>query len=203
MNNIIQSSIQELPDGVTGILLLNIKMFDNDCDACNFIITIDGNVVRPYIIEQLGEKGEEVIELPTHILAPYERGAVFNGEIVKMSKWLKDFWKGFRQSFFVQGYTLDACECLSIEAIELDTKLPFHPSAYFGIGEVFMPSFTFHDGGRAYYPDRFTDIIASKQVDNTPPRQYIPRLSKEDWLRQNYPELSELPTWRFPAHACS
>jgi hypothetical protein len=25
-----------------------------------------------------------------------------------------------------------------------------------------------------------------------------PRLSKEDWLRQNYPELSELPKWRFP-----
>jgi hypothetical protein len=26
-----------------------------------------------------------------------------------------------------------------------------------------------------------------------------PRLSKEDWLKQNYPELSELPKWRFPA----
>jgi hypothetical protein len=24
-------------------------------------------------------------------------------------------------------------------------------------------------------------------------------LSKEDWLRQNYPEMSELPKWRFPA----
>jgi hypothetical protein len=27
------------------------------------------------------------------------------------------------------------------------------------------------------------------------------RLSKEDWLKQHYPELSELPKWRFPAAA--
>jgi hypothetical protein len=26
----------------------------------------------------------------------------------------------------------------------------------------------------------------------------LPRLSKDDWLRQHYPELSELPKWRFP-----
>jgi hypothetical protein len=28
-----------------------------------------------------------------------------------------------------------------------------------------------------------------------------PRLSKEDWLRQNYPGMTELPKWRFPAVA--
>jgi hypothetical protein len=28
-----------------------------------------------------------------------------------------------------------------------------------------------------------------------------PRLSKEQWLKANYPELSELPKWRFPAMA--
>jgi hypothetical protein len=27
------------------------------------------------------------------------------------------------------------------------------------------------------------------------------RLSKEDWLKKNYPELKELPKWRFPAVA--
>jgi hypothetical protein len=28
-----------------------------------------------------------------------------------------------------------------------------------------------------------------------------PRLSKEDWLRKNYPEMQELPKWRFPGVA--
>jgi hypothetical protein len=28
-----------------------------------------------------------------------------------------------------------------------------------------------------------------------------PRLSKEEWLKQNYPHLSELPKWRFPGLA--
>jgi hypothetical protein len=35
----------------------------------------------------------------------------------------------------------------------------------------------------------------------TSERQAPVRLSKEDWLKQNYPELSELPKWRFPGLA--
>jgi hypothetical protein len=30
------------------------------------------------------------------------------------------------------------------------------------------------------------------------PRPALPRLSKADWLKQHYPELTELPKWRFP-----
>jgi hypothetical protein len=36
----------------------------------------------------------------------------------------------------------------------------------------------------------------------TPEEKHIPtvsRLSKEEWLRQHYPDLRELPKWRFPA----
>jgi hypothetical protein len=29
-------------------------------------------------------------------------------------------------------------------------------------------------------------------------RTVVNRLSKEEWLKQNYPEMSELPKWRFP-----
>jgi hypothetical protein len=39
-----------------------------------------------------------------------------------------------------------------------------------------------------YFPEKIVPVVSLK-----------PRLSKEDWLRQHYPELSELPKWRFPA----
>jgi hypothetical protein len=46
------------------------------------------------------------------------------------------------------------------------------------------------------------NIYSSKYV--APPKRVakkrVPkRLSKEDWLKKNYPELTELPKWRFPA----
>jgi hypothetical protein len=41
-------------------------------------------------------------------------------------------------------------------------------------------------------------------LSTTPPKARIataPRLSKEDWLKANYPEMTELPKWRFPVMA--
>jgi hypothetical protein len=34
-----------------------------------------------------------------------------------------------------------------------------------------------------------------------PTRKVTKRLSKEDWLKQNYPGMTELPKWRFPSIA--
>jgi hypothetical protein len=53
------------------------------------------------------------------------------------------------------------------------------------------------------YPlDEWIDKFFS--ISTAPPKVPVsstPRLSKEDWLRQNYPEMSELPKWRFPSVA--
>jgi hypothetical protein len=46
------------------------------------------------------------------------------------------------------------------------------------------------------------DPWAAEYFAETPkakPVVSIVRLSKEDWLRQHYPDLKELPKWRFPA----
>jgi hypothetical protein len=50
------------------------------------------------------------------------------------------------------------------------------------------------------FPADFLDLSAESEpvaepVIAAPPRV---RLSKEDWLKANYPEMSELPKWRFP-----
>jgi hypothetical protein len=40
------------------------------------------------------------------------------------------------------------------------------------------------------------------QIPVTPPvRVMSKRLSKEEWLKEHYPEMSELPKWRFPGLA--
>jgi hypothetical protein len=47
-----------------------------------------------------------------------------------------------------------------------------------------------------------TILDGFKQVMPAPPQPLTvpvsPRLSKEDWLRTHYPDLQELPKWRFP-----
>jgi hypothetical protein len=63
---------------------------------------------------------------------------------------------------------------------------------------------------RVVTPYRHHPEFANFRVDFPPPANAVQaeaqmpvriRLSKEDWLRQHYPELSELPKWRFPAVA--
>jgi hypothetical protein len=49
--------------------------------------------------------------------------------------------------------------------------------------------------GNHFYRER--GLIESEPV--MPPARV--RLSKEDWLKQNYPEMTELPKWRFPGVA--
>jgi hypothetical protein len=42
---------------------------------------------------------------------------------------------------------------------------------------------------------------AKRKAAKQPVVSVKPRLSKEDWLKANYPELKELPKWRFPGLA--
>jgi hypothetical protein len=64
------------------------------------------------------------------------------------------------------------------------------------------------DACTAMQPARFQGVTANI-LCVAPPDGYIPtvpiipvkRLSKEDWLKQNYPGMTELPKWRFPGLA--
>jgi hypothetical protein len=86
---------------------------------------------------------------------------------------------------------------------------------------AFFPYFEFEPGGVCHRPGWMLDLTYKHPelftpdynirvpgyqfgASATPSKLSVPviRLSKKDWLRQHYPELSELPKWRFPVQQC-
>jgi hypothetical protein len=53
--------------------------------------------------------------------------------------------------------------------------------------------------GAVYKEVRARDADGNDPEAKPARRVVTPRLSKEDWLKQNYPGLTELPKWRFPS----
>jgi hypothetical protein len=58
-----------------------------------------------------------------------------------------------------------------------------------------------HERDALYYKQDWLDKYFSDKPAEPIVRAVVNRLSKEEWLKQNYPGMTELPKWRFPAVA--
>jgi hypothetical protein len=59
-----------------------------------------------------------------------------------------------------------------------------------------------NNDGDVYYPyDKWIETYFPGEAKSRPQLRTVKPMSKEDWLKANYPNMSELPKWRFPASA--
>jgi hypothetical protein len=208
-----KSSLKSFPDGVYGELALNIKtilpVWNKIHLDLHFVATLEEsgksrqNVkLHLYSLDRrtsgrrLRAKHLGTLPFPATMLTSLGKEAADAQSAV-----IKRFiWGEFEKWWGEQDKDKRECEyCEILHGTVINQEL----------SELFLPEFAMPGTGEMVYPEFMhtkipTGLYGSPDVPYVSPipkAAPVVRLSKEDWLKQHYPEMSELPKWRFPSVA--
>jgi hypothetical protein len=186
-----KSELQELPEGVYGKLLFNMRIntgkrmsktgyhilvTEEDCERVHIYLVRDTNKPKNRYVTH----DRAFIDVTDHTSLYVAMTAHVNGMLHKIPE----------ERRFLHYH----------EVLQFGT----HPNTVIDVAlnssfneETRYP---FPQGNISGYPFQVQNMPSRSRKDEI--RGYKPatvvRLSKEEWLRQHYPEITELPKWRFP-----
>jgi hypothetical protein len=151
-----------------------------------YVARSSGRVKRIHVVTAEGNDSSNLAPLNTYDVETYDE---FKDLAVKIlhNKVKANFDAGFNQ-FMLENFSIKYCEWFTCSHMTLVHKIVEKCKAGSQIvGAVFRHVRLAKSDGQT---QKKTGKSAGKAQK---------RLSKEDWLKQNYPEMSELPKWRFPS----
>jgi hypothetical protein len=209
MSHTIKYAISPLPDSNFGKPLVDFIAVLHDPDEHEakgehrFVVSLgkddEKNEGRLYILHTFYDKADGFKQyrsfLNGNLVVALDAGSAFKrekrGEKIVNEIWyhLEKWYEEHRQEYkFLCCRLAKPSEKDSVEADVVRYFLPENKLPGLVLSNVLIPTPTDMQGNPYYdYP--------------SPVPPAAPRLSKEDWLKANYPEMSELPKWRFPAVA--
>jgi hypothetical protein len=201
-DDILTSTLRVLPDGVHGRVLASIQFSHHSLSGRqvkNFILT-HGTDSRLHVFVCERFFGKQLAPDPADLWGlTMELKRAFHG---RMS--IKDFNKSASETitaFFdttllkylneVPGhYSFDFCEVENESVVDREFRNLIQD--------------LLHSVDAIEEPVNFVSFskLIDRQGGGTPLPVKVgqPRLSKEEWLKQHYPDLIKLPTWRFPSN---
>jgi hypothetical protein len=198
-------SIQSLPVFINGLVLLDIKFYKDTGKTkmeSHVIVTCRGDGIFEFVRMTKRGCGEfrRVISV-TREHKFIEEATVYEVIAKTVASWVKN-------AVYVEDYAVIHYEHFHYSKAIFDrltqpvsqglwqflTRYET-PVVYVGFTREHAPGLCGSDGYM-----KATDVAGDVLVPVMEEPVHV-RLSKEDWLKANYPELKELPKWRFPSVA--
>jgi hypothetical protein len=186
----LKATLTELPKQVFGEMMFNI-MFSNDKEEEHFIGTVE-NDGRFHVCFARAEIGEDLYYSAGSSLMlskPNSMEPMWHaGTGITLEEFIGKCFHQYMFDLYERGMQLDYIEVNANPTIPVDLSFAFQCCVG---GDV--------DISRATVVNVVNVPSRHRNVSARPKSK--PRLSKEDWLKQNYPGMTELPKWRFPGLA--
>jgi hypothetical protein len=217
-----QRSLVNIPTGIRGIILHDVKLEKKDYPKdriCHIIVTVDDGAgkssdkIRFYIAS--GRVNNPRLDAVEQNLMPGDLKEEFDGSInlktftdrdaLPLRCAVTEAIVYFAADFLEKGYTPVYNERYSYRQKDTDTSKTYRSFKLrrsLGVVRVY-----FQEQGILLEPREVKSDLDYWNNNDVPVIPLAPvapsktRLSKEDWLKANYPEMSELPKWRFPGLA--
>jgi hypothetical protein len=208
-----KSSLTSLPKGVYGQLVVNIKTVAPKDSKLqydeHFVATLEQSgkdgvnaKLHLYSLDKRA-KGRKMMArlLATLPFDAVDRKGIPTNEIEVKAIITRLIWREFEQWWGVQdtlNRTIEYCELTYGTWLRPELRELFVPQfALPGTETMIVPGYVHTNVPVGEYGSPDTAFIPATEQPPAP----VVRLSKEEWLKQHYPEMTELPKWRFPACA--
>jgi hypothetical protein len=219
-------SLVNIPTGIRGIILHDVKLKKKDYPqdrVLHIIVTIDdgegkrGDRIRFFIASgRVNTPRLQAQEQNIFVEQEYTR-ETFDGcidiknfnrrDVLSTSLLAREAIQQIAEPFITKGYAPVYNERYSYRQKDTDTSKTYRSFKFrreLGAIEVYFEGYDEMDELREVSSD-----LAYWNNDDVPVIPLAPvapskgRMSKENWLKKNYPGMTELPKWRFPAVACN
>jgi hypothetical protein len=202
----------KIPDEVKGLVVLDLcaryaKTKRKSTRTCNLFVTYDTEAINPdcsfwiFVVDEA--KGSSGFR---QTVGRYRLGEISESHVdIKVQNIMNErIRNGYKIEYFEQYHYLPQPEqpATLTEAAERAAGAAriYVPNPFLESGSTVIPTPEwFPIIVDAPMPAQFFIDYKPTQTTSRPVSQ--PRLSKADWLRQHYPEMTELPKWRFPGMA--
>lgn len=195
------STLKNLPEGVSGTLLLDLCLQRirtvNVRQRAHFIITTDGySSVTLYLAMELHADKMRVVKKDVFTIASAYGTDDEEAEIQQLQWFINNRLKDWLKPIFNRGFAHVYTELHEDDSVLVSAA---------ALQECFLPGRVVPGDCEYRETTIVTEIPPTYRIEAWEKRQTpkkvrakINRLSKEDWLKANYPGMKELPRWRFP-----